>query len=35
MKLSYLVLLAGLGVAAYLIAVGFKDIQRYRDIRSM
>jgi hypothetical protein len=35
MKLSYLVLFAGLGIAAYLIAIGFRDIQRYRDIRSM
>jgi hypothetical protein len=35
MKLLYIGLLCGLGIAAYLFFIGLKDIQRYREMRTM
>jgi len=35
MKLLYIGLLCGLGIAVYLFFMGRKDIQRYREMRAM
>jgi hypothetical protein len=35
MKLLYFLAIGGLGIAAYLLFIGFKDIQRYREMRTM
>jgi hypothetical protein len=35
MKLLYIVLLGGAALAAYVLASGLKDIQRYREMRAM
>jgi hypothetical protein len=35
MKPIYIILLGSLGIAVYLFAIGFKDMQRYREMRAM
>ena len=35
MKPLYIVLIGALGIALYLVAIGFRDIMRYREIQSM
>jgi hypothetical protein len=35
MKLSRLILVGGLALAAYIFAMSYRDIMRYREIRAM
>ena len=35
MKVFYLLLIGALGLALYIAVAGFRDLQRYREIRAM